>query len=288
MGDTIFVPKTATDWNDLWLAVQDGDIQRDHDAAFWNERAKTYTHKDSPSTYTERFLKLAGIRSGESVFDMGCGSGNLSIPLGREGHDVLACDFSSVMLDHVTQAIEANGLTTVHPLQLSWEDDWAARGISPNSYDVCLASRSITTRDLRDSLLKLTAVAKRRCCITLATGYSPRVDGRMLKEIDLPISTSCDAVYAIAILQAEGYLPTLDYIPNERADRFDSFESALAKYLDMAQKPAKAAHWDEAELKQKVSAWLEGELVEEKNDGETSFVLRHPRIVNWAFVAWDK
>ena len=40
--------------------------------------------------------------------------------------------------------------------------------------DVAIASRSIATADLRDALLRLTEVARRRVCITLATGSPPR------------------------------------------------------------------------------------------------------------------
>lgn len=289
MGEGVFfIPKTADEWNELWMARQDERINLNHDETFWNERAKTFNQKDTPSSYTEQFLKLAGIRSNESVFDMGCGTGNLSLPLGREGHDVLACDFSSVMLERLSQALEVQEIRTVHPLRLSWDDDWAACGVAPNRCDIGLASRSIITHNLLGALRKLTATAKRRCCVTMATGCSPRVDDRMLQEIGLPAYPSYDDVFAIAMLQADGLFPTLDYIPNERYDHFDSFEDALAKYTRMVIIPAKEAHVSEPEATDRVQAWLEHELEEKDVDGTTVLVLRRPRVQQWAFIAWDK
>ena len=34
---------------------------------------------------------------------------------------------------------------------MSWEDDWAACGVGPESADVCVASRSIAVADLEGS-----------------------------------------------------------------------------------------------------------------------------------------
>lgn len=182
MGDDI-IPLTSRQWNDLWEIKQDLH-QADHDAAFWNERAKSFTNKDAPGSYTDCFLKLASIATGESVFDMGCGTGNLSIPLAETGHKVLAADFSSVMLERLTERAHVEGLNNISTKEISWEDDWEHAGIAPKSYDVCLASRSIATHDLRAALLKLTAVAKRAVCITLTCDSSPRIDDRALREIE--------------------------------------------------------------------------------------------------------
>lgn len=289
MGEsTFFIPKTADEWNELWIARQNERINMKHDEAFWNERAKTFSQKDTPGSYTEQFLKLAGIRPHESVIDMGCGTGNLSVPLGREGHEVLACDFSSVMLERLSQALDARGIQSVHPLLLSWDDDWAKHGVKPDSCDIGFASRSIITHNLLDALRKLTATARRRCCITMATGCSPRVDDRMLREIGLSVPPSYDDAFAIAMLQADGFLPTLDYIPNERFEHFDSFETAFAKYLNMATAAAQEVHVSEAEVAKRVREWLENELISEEIADTFTLVTRRPRVQYWAFIAWDK
>ena len=141
---------TTTDWNEEWKELQKVRRHAD-DAAFWDKRSATFTTKDAPNLYVEKFLGYADIRPGETVFDMGCGTGALAVPLGEAGHKVVAADFSQGMLDQMQARLNEAGVRTVFPKLMSWEDDWAACGVGPESADVCVASRSIAVADLEGS-----------------------------------------------------------------------------------------------------------------------------------------
>ena len=279
------MPTTAQDWNELWKARQTLRISP-RDAAYWDKRAQTFGHKDTPDSYARRFLSLAEMQPDETVFDMGCGTGNLAVLLGQSGHTVLAADFSQVMLDKLEENLREAQVDSVEAMRLSWEDDWAAAGLGPDSFDVCMASRSIATDDLRSALLKLTAVARRRVCITLASGVSPRVDGRLMGRLGIQVPQSMDAVYALAILSDEGYLPKLTYINTKRNDRFASFDEAMEHFtgmVDMAMRDAITAP-DRDEALRRLRVWLDDNVLPD-GDGLT---VRNPRDVDWAFVWWDK
>ena len=89
-----------------------------------------------------------GIRPGETVFDMGCGTGAIALPLGELGHKVVAADFSQGMLDRMQAVIESQGIRTVFSKLMSWDEDWAAKGVRTGMVDICVASRSIATRTI--------------------------------------------------------------------------------------------------------------------------------------------
>ena len=223
-------PLTARDWNEEWKRLQQARRRFD-DASYWDKRSATFTTKDAPNPYVERFLELAGIRDGETVFDMGCGTGALSVPLGKRGHKVVAADFSQGMLGQLREALEREGVRTVFPKQMSWADDWPSLGVRPGMVDVALASRSVATADLRDSLLRLTDVARRRVCVTLATGSSPRTDERILNAMGLSSVLGRDYLYAFNILANEGLRPEVSYIDSERTDTFDSLDDAYLSLI---------------------------------------------------------
>ncbi|WP_302398602.1 class I SAM-dependent methyltransferase [Eggerthella sinensis] len=293
-----FVPQLTTrDWNDEWKQLQQARRRFD-DADYWDKRAATFSTKDAPNPYVERFLELAGIEPGETVFDMGCGTGALSVPLGKRGIKVVAADFSRGMLDQLQAALDQEGVRSVFPKQMSWEDDWPSFGVRPGMVDVAVASRSVATADLRDSLLRLTDVARRRVCVTLATGTSPRTDERILNAIGLHSVLGRDHLYAFNILANEGLRPEVAYIDSTRTDTFDSADDAYGVFTRMVN-DATAAFIGEEERAAafvRLHAWLADNLVANEHVGqldkkglpEKALRLKEPRTVTWAFLAWNK
>ncbi len=293
----VFTPMlTTTDWNEEWKELQRERRAAD-DAAHWDERSKTFRRADSPSPYVERFLELAQVRPGESVLDMGCGTGALAVPLAAMHHEVIAADFSKGMLERTREECERTNLTGVRTMQLSWADDWADHGVGPDSVDVALASRSIATDDLKAALMKMTVAARRRACITLTTGASPRTNERLLSALGLQAMLGRDHVYAFMILAHAGLNPTVEYIVSERLDTWDTpaeARDALTKMIrdacgTRAEGPVCAS------ALQRLPRWLETELVENEHTGEDdgrggiqrAWRLRVPQKNTWAFLAWD-
>lgn len=287
---------TTTDWNEEWKELQKVRRHAD-DAAFWDKRSATFTTKDAPNLYVEKFLGYADIRPGETVFDMGCGTGALAVPLGEAGHKVVAADFSQGMLDQMQARLDAAGVRTVFPKRMSWEDDWPAFGVREGMTDVAIASRSIATADLRDALLRLTEVARRRVCITLATGSSPRVDERILAAVGLPSVLGRDYLYAFNILANEGIKAEVRYIDSTRDDTFATPEDAYEKLAAMIDDSAavRASDEEREQARANLREWLAANLVPNETAGapdrkgvlQLAWRLAEPRTVTWAFLAWN-
>lgn len=264
--------------------------RRPDDAAHWDARAATFGTNDAPSGYVDAFLRLADLRPGETVFDMGCGTGGLAIPLARAGHAVTAADFSRGMLDELRR--RADGLADptgpIDALLLSWDDPWerwVEAGVGEGSFDAAFASRSIITVDMEDSLARLDRVASRRVCLTVSTGVSPRVDPRVLEAMGLEPRLRNDAAFAFGIASDLGYRPSLDRIVSPRVESFESPQAAFDKLFAMADLAA-----DPPQERRRVAcaerlrAWLDEHLAPAAHGG---WALDEPRQVEWAFVSWD-
>ena len=289
----------AEEWRKLDAVRHKPDAQ-----AHWDKRARTYSFHDAPNDYVRSFIQKMQLVGGESVLDMGCGTGSLAVPLAKGGHGVVAADFSEGMLERVRENAAACGVPvmepagqgalevpagTVCPLQMSWEDDWAQFGLGEGTVDVALASRSIITHDLEDSIRKLSAAARKRVCVTAGTGISPRVDERVAKSMGLNLERHNDALFVFGIASSLGYEPTVSYIHSPRMKTYDSPDEAYYSLLKTMEYVGDAAQQVSASTAAaRLEDWLAVHLVGEQSpDGGQCWHLDKPRDVPWAFISWD-
>lgn len=301
----------AEEWRRL-----DGRRRKPDSQDHWDERAKSFSFKDTPDAYLQSFISKAGITGKETVLDMGCGTGSLAVALAAMDCSVISADFSKGMLDRLrSKAAErgmlweggasgfASGGSTagdaelylsevqagkILPLHMSWEDDWANYGLGEGSVDVAVASRSVITHDLEDSLKKLSAVARERVCVTVGTGVSPRVDMRVARAMGLELERHNDALFVFGIASNLGYEPTVSYIHSPRSKSYISPDEAyysLLKTRDYLADTADQVSVEESACR--LRNFLADHLVEIEEDGTRCWTLDQPRVVPWAFISWD-
>lgn len=183
--------------------------------AFWNAKAKPCSAYARRSEYAEEFLEKSGLLPGESVFDMGCGSGTLCLPLADDGHRVFCADLSSNMLKSVRDVVEEEGITLLTLKKLSWQEDWTAQDLPV--CDLAFASRSMIGVDPAACVRKLSSVAKRRVCISLP------VNSEKFTDIGSPYHLGKDTLneYAeqcIAAIKELGSEPRAEYMKHGQKD----------------------------------------------------------------------
>lgn len=267
------------DWNAEWMRLSDlrGVV---HDAAFWDRRARQLRGGDEASPYVACFIEHLLARAGESVLDVGCGSGALALPLARAGHDVTGLDFSAGMLDLLRRKAAEEGLRNVKTVQAAWDDDWRAAGVA--AADVVIASRSLDVRDLRAALQKLDAFARRRVCITLPA------DGLLYPQllaheaVGRPCVRRGDSDTAVNVLRQMAIEPEVASLEHASTSRYESPEAALGSLRRMI---APAGEREEQALERYVA----GHLVETTGaDGRRAWKQEPEISVRWVLLAWDK
>lgn len=301
----------AEEWRKL-----DGRRRTPDSQKHWDERAKSFSFKDTPDAYLQSFISKAGITGEESVLDMGCGTGSLAVALASMGCSVVAADFSTGMLDRLRSKAAERGVLwergssglysggssagsvktrpseieagKILPLRMSWEDDWSNYGVEENSVDVAVASRSVITHDLEDSLQKLSAVACEKVCVTVGTGFSPRVDMRVARAMGLELERHNDALFVFGIASDLGYEPTVSYIHSPRTKSYISPDEAYHSLLRTRDYLADTI--DQISVEEsacRLRNFLAGHLIEIEEDGAKRWALDQPRVVPWAFISWD-
>lgn len=256
------------DFNELYKKQKQASTFKLKDKKEWNKKAVSMNKKIHKSIYNEELISAMNFDGCESLLDVGCGVGNISVKVSKKVPQVYALDYSEVMLELLNENIQKEGVQNITPIHASWEDDWSS---IPNA-DIVLASRSMEVVDMKDALEKINDKANKRVYLTYKVGGS-FVDKKILKALDKQIFDKPDYIYVLNILYGMGINPTLSYLKSEgRREQYDSKESFV-----------KSVQWSLDTLTDQEVAKLEDyyDNLENKEDQGDQYNY-------WALITWEK
>ncbi len=265
------------DWRAYWRELQSfrGPVP---DSSIWDARAESFaSRRESP--YSTTFVGYLDAQKGESILDMGCGTGEIALNLARSGHDVVAADFSPRMLSYLVDHAKEDGVgDRVRVVKMSWEDDWDSCGVEEDCVDIAVASRSIIVPDLGEAIDKLNRAARKKVAVTLSTGGTPVEDQSLLHAIGRRSVSEFDVPCCLNILFQMGLRPEVRYIDYDKRCSYSSVEEAVhdrvSRICDLTAEEEKLAR-----------RFIESSLVPDpEQDGKLA--LAYKRISKWAFISW--
>jgi len=112
----------------------------------WSRRARTWDQHSSPalSNVTSAVLAAATVRPDDAVLDLGCGTGQISLPLAAQGAAVLGVDVSPAMADRLQAEARRQGLRKVTAVAVPIEK----LALEPARFDLIVSSYAL--HHLRD------------------------------------------------------------------------------------------------------------------------------------------
>jgi SAM-dependent methyltransferase len=135
----------------------------------WGRSADMYNQiARMEKIYTLNQLNCFDTDKGDTVLDVGCGPGRISVPMALRAKSVTSLDASDKMLEHCRKnALEA-GVSNLTAVKMNWED--AVLGENLEQHDIVIASRSPGMADL-----KKTVTFARKYVVVVAWANMPNV-----------------------------------------------------------------------------------------------------------------
>lgn len=211
------------DWNHLWRESRKQRTWQGKTQADWNRRSAGFARRNTASQYVTEFVCRLSLRPDMTVLDVGCGPGTLAIPIARQVRSVTAMDFSSEMIERLGSRCKAEGVGNIEMVNGAWEDDWSPLGIG--SYDLVIASRSLSVDDLGAALAKLNSCAKELVVIGDRVGSGP-FDPALFRAVGREFVPGPDYIYTLNILYRMGIHAKVDFIDVQEAKVYDSRAAA--------------------------------------------------------------
>jgi 2-polyprenyl-3-methyl-5-hydroxy-6-metoxy-1,4-benzoquinol methylase len=113
----------------------------------WSRRVSSWDQHGSANlgSVTSALISVVTAHPGDAVLDLGCGNGQISIPLARQGADVLAIDVSPAMANRLRADARRRGLSSLSVVALAIEE----LDLPPASFDLIVSSYAL--HHLRDT-----------------------------------------------------------------------------------------------------------------------------------------
>jgi precorrin-6B methylase 2 len=183
-------------------------------AADWDRRASDRHRTLQIGDYEQAFLQRMNLEDARTVLDIGCGTGNLAVPLALKVRQVYALDFSRQMLRFLRFNARNAGVRNIRVFRRSWSDSWKGVPVA----DVSICSRAMGVRDIRAALIKMTRHARKRCYATVCT-QGMYLSADVAERLGRQITPRPDYIYAVNLLYQLGYHARVDFIrsPGSRA-----------------------------------------------------------------------
>jgi SAM-dependent methyltransferase len=257
------------DFNELYIEQKSKTTFTPKDEKSWDKKSHGINERVYKSYYNDTFISKLNIDPEDTLMDMGCGAGNLSIPLAQTVAHVHAVDFSANMLNYLKEHQKESDLQNITTHKQSWYDSWE----SIPKVDIVIASRSMEVRDMKVALQKMYDQAKKAVYLTYKVGGS-FVDPLALNTIASEITPKPDYIYLLNILYSMGIHASIEFIQSE----------GRGSYYTTAQEYADSVAWSLGELSNDEKEKLK-ELYTTMSQKEKES-LKAPH--KWAFISWEK
>lgn len=113
----------------------------------WSRRVRSWHQHSSPALarVTTAVLSVSALQPGDVVLDLGCGNGQITIPLAERGADVLGVDVSPAMASSLRAEAARRGLSGLTAVTVPIE----RLKLQPESFDLIVSSYAL--HHLRDA-----------------------------------------------------------------------------------------------------------------------------------------
>jgi SAM-dependent methyltransferase len=245
---------------------------------YWARRAEGFRKfVQESSEMADPYLDclLRHVRAGDTVLDIGAGTGRHALPLAAHTRQVTALDPSAAMLGFLREDVASKGLTNIDVVEGTWPN--AAERI-PQVDVVTSAHVLYPIEDVAAFLRALDAKASRYCFLNLMV-RQPWFDSIELWEAvhgepRVPQPTYIDAVN---VLHQLGCYANIEVFWVEQRRGFDSLEDAFERFAESV------AVGDDPEQRRRLNEALAARLEPMEGGGLASPVRRYPLATVW----WD-
>ena len=260
-------------WDEFWAYELKQKEDRGKD---WDKAAAGFHKRAKKDDYHDLLFSKLILDENDSVLDLGCGEGSITLPLAKKVKKVTGVDSSTKMLELLNQRAQEEDFDNIETI-LKPLEDITYEEVGP--HDVVLASRSLNgIIPIKETLDTINKIANKYVFITLFGPENWKIEGNFNEYIGKENKHFPGHDYLFNILFNMGIYANVERLDIKAYREYDTIEEAMdnGKFrLDLLND----------EEKDKLKEYLEKILT--KNP-ETGKLYNKKDKADWILIWWKK
>ena len=211
-------------WNDLWKKAVE-KLPKKSSSKSWDEIAPQFDEWMRKDDYPQELIDKIKIEKMDTVLDIGCGNGSITLPLAAKADSVTALDISTKMLDILQEKAITQDLSNIKVINKDIED---VESDELGYHDVVVASRSLNgIADIKPELEKINKIARKYVYITLWGVGNREFESKMAELLGRKSYEHPDYTIVLNILQEMGIHTNVTPMESNTRNFYANLEDAL-------------------------------------------------------------
>ncbi|WP_296887174.1 class I SAM-dependent methyltransferase [uncultured Methanobrevibacter sp.] len=260
-------------WDEFWASELEQKKDRGKD---WDKAAEGFHKRAKKDDYHDALFSKLMLDENDSLLDLGCGEGSITLPLALKVRKVTGVDSSTKMIELLNQRAENKGIDNVKTILKPLEDITYEE---VEAHDVVLASRSLNgIIPIKKTLEEINKIANKYVFITLFGPENWKIEGEFNEYLGRENKHFPGHNYLFNILFNMGIYANVERLDIKAYREYDSIEEAMdnGKFrLDLLNYEEKA----------KLKEYLEKIL---SKNPETGKLYNKKDKADWILIWWKK
>ena len=207
-------------WEEFWAERLENKVNKD-----WDKAAPGFYKRTRKDDYQDALFDKLILDENDSVLDVGCGEGSVTIPIARRVKKVIGLDSSPKMLEYLEKRALDNKIDNIESILKPIEE---IKYDEIGDVDVVVCSRSLNgIIPIREVLMELDKIANKYVFITIFGPENKKIEKDFDKELGVKTEDFPDYNYFFNILFNMGIYANIERFDLNNYREYDSIEDAM-------------------------------------------------------------
>ncbi|AMD17824.1 SAM-dependent methyltransferase [Methanobrevibacter sp. YE315] len=208
------------DWVSFWAERLANKKNKD-----WDKAAPGFYKRTRKDDYQDALFDSLILDENDTVLDVGCGEGSVTIPIAKRVKKVIGLDSSTKMLEYLEKRASDNDIDNIETILKPIEE---IRYEDIGDVDVVICSRSLNgIIPIDEVLLELDKIANKYVFITVFGPENKKIEKDFDKELGIKTEDFPDYNYFFNILFNLGIYANVERFDLNNYREYDSIEEAM-------------------------------------------------------------